>query len=45
VADLERLASEDVVFDRDKYEELLLVYRRFMAFMDVQASKQGKKKK
>jgi ParB family transcriptional regulator, chromosome partitioning protein len=47
VADLERLASEEVVFDRDKYEELLMVYRRFMAFMDQQASKQkqGKKKK
>jgi ParB family transcriptional regulator, chromosome partitioning protein len=44
LADLERLASEEVVWDKEKYEELLMLYRRFMSFMDQQAG-QGKKKR
>lgn len=44
MAELERLASEEVVWDKDKYEELLALFRRFMTLMDQQAG-HGKKKR
>ena len=43
ISEFERLASEDVVWDKASYEELLEVYRRFMSFLD--SISQGKKKR
>ena len=40
-----RLAAENVVFEIGKYEELLDVYRRFVAFLDQQATKETKQGK
>jgi ParB family transcriptional regulator, chromosome partitioning protein len=44
ISDLERLSSDEVQLSNERYEELLDIFKRFVAYIDTKPDKTGQKK-